>query len=469
MTTIETSRSTIFYAALLLATCHVALAQVPRPWPRVVNGLPSTSFPQVGAILSVGGVDGQERFHTTCTGTLIGCSTVLTAAHCVCPEEADHAADCHSLGVADPAGIFVFFQHAGYLPVENVVIHPGYEFAVASDLAILKLAVPVSGFPPFPINEIASPVPGTRGTIVGFGITGDDRSDSGIKRYGSVTTSSCDGWVPQATSVCWEFVEPIGAPGDDSSGCHGDSGGPLFMNVDGQPVLAGVTSGGFPTCFADSFGFDTNVYFDREWVRSEAGADLGGERCGDLPQIGDSGTIVASVANGTLSEDLSEGELAIEVPEKTTLLRVTLNGWDESGYILGVQEANDFDLYVRFGEKPTGDAFDCVDPTTGAYGMCEIDFPNPGVWHVAATRFVGWGAFQLTAVAFSQAAPTQCAGNCNGDHEVSIDELLTMVNIALGSTAVSECIAGDTGGDGAITVDEILEAVNVALTACSSG
>jgi hypothetical protein len=61
-----------------------------------------------------------------------------------------------------------------------------------------------------------------------------------------------------------------------------------------------------------------------------------------------------------------------------------------------------------------------------------------------------------------------CAGDCGRDGEVTIDELLTLVNIALGTTAVSECLAGDGNQDGAITVDEILTAVNRALNGCGS-
>jgi hypothetical protein len=59
-----------------------------------------------------------------------------------------------------------------------------------------------------------------------------------------------------------------------------------------------------------------------------------------------------------------------------------------------------------------------------------------------------------------------CPGDCNDDHSVTVDELLTMVNIALGNTNVSTCPAGDANHDNEITVDEILTAVNNALTAC---
>jgi hypothetical protein len=61
-----------------------------------------------------------------------------------------------------------------------------------------------------------------------------------------------------------------------------------------------------------------------------------------------------------------------------------------------------------------------------------------------------------------------CVGDCSGDGQVTVDEIVTMVNIALGQAAVSTCAAGDPSGDGQITVDEILQAVNNALNGCGS-
>ena len=46
---------------------------------------------------------------------------------------------------------------------------------------------------------------------------------------------------------------------------------------------------------------------------------------------------------------------------------------------------------------------------------------------------------------------------------MTVDEVLTMVNIALGNADISTCTPGDTNHDGTITIDEILTAVNVAL------
>ncbi len=59
-----------------------------------------------------------------------------------------------------------------------------------------------------------------------------------------------------------------------------------------------------------------------------------------------------------------------------------------------------------------------------------------------------------------------CVGDCNDDYGVEVDELVTMVNIALGNAATSTCRFGDGNGDGEITVDEILLAVGNALYGC---
>ena len=59
-----------------------------------------------------------------------------------------------------------------------------------------------------------------------------------------------------------------------------------------------------------------------------------------------------------------------------------------------------------------------------------------------------------------------CVGDCNSNGEVTVDELLTMVNIALGNAHIEACRAGDKDNSSTITIDEILTAVNYALTTC---
>lgn len=67
------------------------------------------------------------------------------------------------------------------------------------------------------------------------------------------------------------------------------------------------------------------------------------------------------------------------------------------------------------------------------------------------------------------ATPTitsNCAGDCNGSGTVTIDDLITATNVALGNSVVSACSRADTSHDSSVTVDEILAALNAALTSC---
>lgn len=76
-----------------------------------------------------------------------------------------------------------------------------------------------------------------------------------------------------------------------------------------------------------------------------------------------------------------------------------------------------------------------------------------------------------TPSATATEAPTPsagCPGDCSGDAEVTVDELISAVNIALGVATIGSCPVFDTNGDGEVTIDEILQAVNSALVGCPS-
>jgi hypothetical protein len=61
-----------------------------------------------------------------------------------------------------------------------------------------------------------------------------------------------------------------------------------------------------------------------------------------------------------------------------------------------------------------------------------------------------------------------CVGDCNGDGMVAINELITGVNIALGSSPVSACPSFDVNGDGSVAINELIGGVNNALNGCPS-
>jgi len=63
-------------------------------------------------------------------------------------------------------------------------------------------------------------------------------------------------------------------------------------------------------------------------------------------------------------------------------------------------------------------------------------------------------------------ATASCVGDCDGDGQVTVDEILTLIDVALGSAAITQCEPGDSNRDGRITIDEILIAVDNGLNGC---
>jgi hypothetical protein len=62
-------------------------------------------------------------------------------------------------------------------------------------------------------------------------------------------------------------------------------------------------------------------------------------------------------------------------------------------------------------------------------------------------------------------AHAQCVGDCAGDGEVTINDLILGVNIALGSQPVSACEAF-ANGEGEVTIAQLIQGVNNALEGC---
>jgi hypothetical protein len=62
--------------------------------------------------------------------------------------------------------------------------------------------------------------------------------------------------------------------------------------------------------------------------------------------------------------------------------------------------------------------------------------------------------------------PQGCAGDCNGNGQVTVDELLLGVNIALENLPLSACPTFDQDATGAVEVYELIAAVSNALNGC---
>jgi len=63
--------------------------------------------------------------------------------------------------------------------------------------------------------------------------------------------------------------------------------------------------------------------------------------------------------------------------------------------------------------------------------------------------------------------PPVCAGDCDGDGTVRVDELVRAVAIALGAQPLQTCRAADADADGSVSIGELVRAVGRALEGCA--
>lgn len=64
--------------------------------------------------------------------------------------------------------------------------------------------------------------------------------------------------------------------------------------------------------------------------------------------------------------------------------------------------------------------------------------------------------------------PFACPGDCGGNGEVTIDELLLAVRIALALEPLQACAAADSDADGIVRIDDLIRAVRSGLQGCES-
>jgi hypothetical protein len=114
------------------------------------------------------------------------------------------------------------------------------------------------------------------------------------------------------------------------------------------------------------------------------------------------------------------------------------------------------------------------DVGKGAFGIVAADLNSDHKPDIASANADDGTA----SVLLNATTPVpMCAGDCNSDGQVSVAEVITMVNITLGEppplacgvggSPVVSCMAGDQNGDDQITIDEIVTAVNKALHGCT--
>jgi len=223
----------------------------------IVNGSSSDAFPATVAVLSGG--------QPTCTATMLGPDIALSAAHCFA---GDYRPD--GIGVGQ---VGAFRQ---MVRIARVDVHGGFRsgptpgsLIPGNDLAVIHLAgrVELPSYVSLFLGN-ASTLVGMPATAVGYGESGSNFRDA-VRRETQVQIAGVTG-----ETLVQQFSNTR------TGICHGDSGGPLFVELDGAWLQVGVASFGDDSCTGLSYHQRLDV--QAEWLTAH-GVPTDGpapERCG---------------------------------------------------------------------------------------------------------------------------------------------------------------------------------------------
>ncbi|WP_413291470.1 S1 family peptidase [Bdellovibrio sp. HCB337] len=201
---------------------------------------------------------------STCTGTPISDRVILTAAHCVkdLKKTAVHAVFHNNIKCSSG-----YDPKTKMIPAIDVVINSEYKGKADAkdDLALVKLASPIpSHYPIATLYDGKSALSSDDVLMIGYGITSEMNNDHRVLRK-TIKSFKKDSLV-QDNNIVFDQRNSTGGV------CSGDSGGPIYVQVDGQYQIVGINSvvtGASEYTACHEFSIALYAPFYNPWIQTE--------------------------------------------------------------------------------------------------------------------------------------------------------------------------------------------------------
>ena len=278
MTAKNNRQCALLFALLLVVSLSSVSVQA------ITNGFPDTTntYSNVGTVLAVG-TDGQA--FQLCSGTLISPTVFLTVAHCALYFNDFLAPQGYTLYLSfgNPIPILELTDVNTLIPVTQFIPNPDY--VQATDTHPFN---PHHGSDPGDLAVIILPASVTQGitpaALPTLGLLDELAAKNGLRAvlFTAVGYGSEDRFGNRSNPVPRMFafsdfraLTPgflqlsINPTLNNGGACFGDSGGPVFLPVNGQLILMAVSSvGGDPICRAMSGNYRLDIATARDFLES---------------------------------------------------------------------------------------------------------------------------------------------------------------------------------------------------------